>query len=161
MIHSSPTTEIIAGVTIAGGAVATAFVGITNPETWVTVWEKGGVALVVVLAIFLLAKMCIPSAANWVKGYLEGLETRNAETQKRWEQRMDKSQREFLDEIKEERVTRQNTENAFREMLHSHKRETVEAIKEQTDILRTLGEELRVRPCQMRQPQHQHREESK
>jgi hypothetical protein len=139
-------TELVVGTSaIAGSAI---IVGITNPETWASIWEKGGVALVVILAAFLIGKATVPAVANWVKGYLEGLEKRNAETQRRWEERMDHSQDKFLAELREERISRQNTEAAFREMLQGHKTETIAAIKEQTGCVRELVAQLQGRPCQ-------------
>lgn len=115
-----------------------------DPGTWTSLWERGGMALVLIACIFVLARATVP----WIKEYLEGLEKRNAETQVRWEQRMDASQDKFLAELREERNTRERTEDAFREMLHAHKAETVAAIHEQTRFFAELLDELRSRPCQ-------------
>jgi Sec-independent protein translocase protein TatA len=138
--------DLILSVASSSGLL---FVGlaITSPEGWGSLWEKGGLALVIIVSIFLLGRATVPSLANWVKTYLEGLETRNAETQRRWEARMDQSQDKFLAELASERLYRKDSENAFREMLHSHKTETVGAIKEQTEQITELVRNVKAKPC--------------
>jgi len=65
----------------------------------------------------------------------------------------------FLAEIREERLSREKSQDAFREMLQSHKRDTLAALERQTAMLEkqqltfeTLIESLEIRPCQMKKP---------
>jgi Sec-independent protein translocase protein TatA len=138
----------VIGVGAVGAVWGGLSLAISDPATWGSLWERGGVALVIVVCAFLIGRATVPAIANWVRGYLEGLEKRNADTQRRWEERMDKSQSDFLAEMREERASRERTETAFREALHESKKETVAAIKEQTGYVSELVKELKDRPCQ-------------
>ena len=57
---------------------------------------------------------------------------------------------QFVEELKLERMAREKSIDAFREMLHVHRSETVAAIKEQTGYVARLVDQLEERPCQIK-----------
>jgi F0F1-type ATP synthase membrane subunit b/b' len=146
----------ISGVAILGGALISTGIPQLEDGSWITsAFEKGGVAIVLLILFILSIRYVAPPILNWMTNYLNELEKRNTDTQKRWEDRMDRAQDKYLQDMKEERDMKREMTNSFREMLHSHKAETVAAIKEQSALVKkqveyteALVEELSNRPCQ-------------
>lgn len=144
-MHFSHSTEVFLGFLAALGGVfgsVTLATGSFGPESWLVIFEKGGFLLLTLLCIAFFVWLVLPKMMDWLRAYLERLENRNV------------IQLEgFMQELKEQRLSRERTEDAFREMLQSHKRETVGAISEQTGYVKELVKELKGRPCQV----HYHR----
>jgi hypothetical protein len=107
---------------------------------WGSLWKEGGMALVMVVATFILARMTLPKIAEWITKYLTGLEERNAATQARWEKRMDDSQDKFLLALSAERAARERFEATINTALTAQKDATVDAIKENSQHVLDLIE---------------------
>ena len=136
---------MLAGSAMLGGTV----LATGGPmDGWATLWEKGGIALVMAACAYLLGKAAVPPTIKFITDYLNTLELRNAENAKRWEARMDAKDAQFLDALREERESRAATEKAFTTALDVHRNETVGAIQDQTEVFQTLVERLGERPCQ-------------
>jgi hypothetical protein len=136
---------LLAGSAMLGGTV----LATGSPvDGWATLWEKGGIALVMAVCAYLLGKAAVPPTIKFITDYLNTLELRNAENAKRWEARMDAKDAQFLEALREERESRAATEKAFTTALDVHRNETVGAIQDQTQIFENLVEQLSDRPCQ-------------
>lgn len=100
---------------------------ITNTDTVLTIFEKGGFLLLTLLSLFGFVWMVGPKVVNWLSSYLERLEQRNAENLSR-----------FLDELKAQRESRELWLKELREILQIHKQEVVSSLREQTVAFKEL-----------------------
>lgn len=121
---------VVIGVGLVFGVLAVSN-PISNTDTLLTIFEKGGFLLLTLLSLFGFIWLAGPRVVNWLSSYLEKLEQRNAENLSR-----------FLDELKAQRESRETWQKEFREMLQAHKHEVVSSIREQTIALKDLAKAL-------------------
>jgi hypothetical protein len=120
------------------GIVGTIFGTVTLAEMksgaayadWFTGLERMG-------SFFLLALLFLAGAwgiSKIVPGFLAGIE---------------RTKDQFLTELKEERLSREKSVDAFRDMLGAHKDELGKKLDEGNNLTRKLVEEITKRPCQI------------